>query len=299
MKMHADEKDVDTTLVRRLIDAQFPQWSGLSLARVPSDGTDNAIYRLGHAMAVRMPRYPAAAGQAQKEAEWLPQLAPRLPLDVPVPLALGEPGEGYPWCWAVVRWIEGDAAYPDRIADPVEAAVSIARFVAAMQGLDASHGPRPGDHNFGRGEPLADRDAEVRDALGRIGDVIDVDAATAAWDASLAVPVWDGAPAWIHGDLQAANVLARDGRLVAVIDFGGLGVGDPACDVMAAWTFLPREARAVFRSELGVDDASWERGRGWALSMALIALPYYRDTNPSFAGRAIGWIEEVLSDRDR
>ena len=294
--MHTDEVDVDEALVRRLLKEQFPKLEGLPLARVPSDGTDNAIYRLGDDMALRLPRYPAAAGQAEKESEWLPQLAPHLPLDVPVPLAVGEPSETYPWRWAVVRWIRGDAAFPDRIDDPAQAAADIAGFVAALQAIDASKGPPPGDHNFGRGEPLENRDAEVRDALGRVGDDVDVAAATAAWEAALAAPVWEGPPVWIHGDLQSANVVARGGRPVAVIDFGALGVGDPACDVMAAWTFLPRGGRAVFRSELAVDDATWERARGWALSMGLIALPYYRDSNPSFAQRAIGWIGETIDD---
>lgn len=297
-KMHAGERKVDAALVRRLLAAQLPQWSGLALTRVHSDGTDNVIYRLGEDMAVRVPRYGAAAAQAEKEAEWLPRLAPHLPLDVPVPLALGLPGEGFPWQWSVCRWVPGEPATDGRIADPHDAAVRLARFVAAIQRIDPAGGPPPGAHNFGRGEPLAHRDDEVRTALEQLHGSVDVAAAAAVWEAALAAPVWDRPSVWIHGDLHGGNLLAAGGRLSGVVDFGGLGVGDPACDAMVAWTFLPRSARRVFRSELDVDDATWERARGWALSMGLIALPYYRTTNPALARSARRWIEEALGDDD-
>lgn len=295
--MHADEKAIDETLVRRLLAAQFPDWAHLPLERVQSDGTDNVIYRLGDEMAVRVPRYPAAAAQAEKEARWLPRLAPHLPLEVPVPLALGNPGDGYPWHWSFCRWVPGEKAAPERITDPREAAVTIARFVESMQRIDPTGGPPPGDHNFGRGEPLANRDDEVRAALAELNGVIDVAAATRAWDAALTAPVWDRAGVWIHGDLHGGNMIASEGRLTGVVDFGGLGVGDPACDAMVAWTFLPTQARSVFRSELGLDDALWERARGWALSMGLIALPYYRTSNPAFAHNARRWVAEAVDDR--
>lgn len=294
--MHPDERDVDAPLVRRLVAAQFPQWAGLDLERVQSDGTDNAIYRLGAAMAVRMPRYPSAAAQAEKEAEWVARLAPHLPLDVPVPLALGRPAAGYPWRWSVCRWVTGERGMAD---DQRDAAAQLAGFVRALQRIDPSGGPAPGDHNFGRGSHLATRDEWVRDALTRVVDEVDVASATAVWEQALAAPVWDRTPVWVHGDLHGGNILVRDGRLAGVIDFGGLGVGDPAVDVMPAWTFFTADGRKAFRAELEVDDATWDRGRGWALSMGLIALPYYRVTNPVLAASARRWIEETLTDRDR
>jgi aminoglycoside phosphotransferase (APT) family kinase protein len=295
-KMHAGEREIDAALVRRLLAAQLPQWADLPLARVRSDGTDNVIYRLGDDLAVRVPRYAAAAAQAEKEAEWLPRLAPHLSLVVPVPVALGAPGEGFPWHWSVCRWVPGEPATLERIADPTESAVQLAGFVAALQRIDPAGGPPPGEHNFGRGEPLAHRDEEVRAALEQLHDSIDVGAAAAVWEAALAAPAWDRPGVWIHGDLHGGNLLATGGRLSGLVDFGGLGVGDPACDVMVARTFLPRSARAAFRAELDVDDATWARARGWALSMGLIALPYYRKTNPALARSARRWIEEALGD---
>ena len=140
------------------------------------------------------------------------------------------------------------------------------------------------------------RDQQTRDAISALADVIDTNEVTAAWDAALGVPAWNGAPVWLHGDLHAGNLLVQHGRLSAVIDFGGLGVGDPACDVMAAWLLLSAENRAVFREMLQVDDATWARGRGWALSFGLIALPYYQTTNPVLAGIARHAINEVLAD---
>jgi aminoglycoside phosphotransferase (APT) family kinase protein len=295
-KMHVDEVDTDVSLVVRLLTAQFPQWADLPIKPVPSAGTDNALYRLGDDMAVRLPRIHWAAGQVNKEHEWLPRLAPFLPLAIPMPLAKGEPGEGYPWHWSVCRWLEGENATSERIANPRQAAIDLAQFVAALQQIDATGGPPPGPDNSYRGEPLAMRDTGTREAIATLRGMLDAKAATALWNAAIEAPAWHGPPVWIHGDLQSGNLLAVDGRLSAVIDFGCLGVGDPACDVMAAWLFLPAETRAVFRNALQVDDATWARGRGWALWFGLIALPYYQSTNPVLAGIARRAIEEVLAD---
>lgn len=298
-KMHADEVETDVSLVGRLLAAQFPQWADLPIEPVPSAGTDNALYRLGDDMAVRLPRIHWAVGQVEKECQWLPKLAPHLPLAIPVPLAKGTPAEGYPWDWSVYRWLEGENATLDRIADPTQAATDLARFVAALQRIDPTGGPPSGPHNFFRGVPLAMRDAPTRDALASLRGTMDTDAATAAWEAALRAPVWHGPPVWVHGDLQSGNLLAVQGRLSAVIDFGGLGVGDPACDLIVAWNLFSAETRAVFRATLSVDEATWARGRGWALSVGLIALPYYRDTNPVLADIARHAIEEVLADHQR
>ena len=295
-KMHVDEVATDVSLVERLLARQFPQWANLPLEPVRSAGTDNALYRLGDDMAVRLPRIQAAAGQVDKEQQWLPRFAPLLPLAIPVPLAKGTPAEGYPWNWSVYRWLEGENATVDRIADLRQAAIALAQFIAALQRIDPADGPAPGPHNFGRGVPLTMRDAPTRAAIASLHGVLDTEAATAAWEAALQVPVWQKPPVWIHGDLQSGNLLAVEGQLSAVIDFGGLAVGDPACDLIVAWNLLSAESRTVFRTTLAVDDATWARGRGWALSVGLIALPYYQSTNPVLAAISRRAIDEVLAD---
>jgi aminoglycoside phosphotransferase (APT) family kinase protein len=269
--MHADEVHTDAALVRRLLAAQFPQWVGLPIEPVRSAGTDNTLYRLGDHMAVRLPRKPSAAGpRVEQEQRWLPRLAPLLPLAVPIPLA-----------------------------DPGQAATELAHFIAALERIDPAGGPPPGPHNAFRGVPLARRDAQTRAALAALRGTLDTNAAAAAWEAALQTPPWDGAPVWIHGDLQPVNLLVQGGRLSAVIDWGCLGVGDPACDLMPAWSAFSADAREIFRAALQVDDATWARGRGWALSFGLIALPYYQSTNPVLAGIARRAIHEAIADHRR
>jgi aminoglycoside phosphotransferase (APT) family kinase protein len=246
---------------------------------------------------VRLPRIHWAIGQVDKEYQWLPRLAPHLPLAIPVPLANGSPGAGYPWQWSVCPWLAGETATIARSADPRQVATDLAHFIAALQRIDATGGPPPGRHNAFRGEPLALRDAATRKAIASLDGRIDTGAATAAWEAALQAPAWDGLPVWIHGDLQAGNLLAVEGRLSAVIDFGCLGVGDPACDLMVAWNLLSADTREVFRAALQVDDATWARGRGWALTQALVFIPYYLDTNPVGVGVARRTIDEILADQ--
>ena len=297
-KMHADEVDTDPSLVRRLLAAQFPHWADLSIEPVPSAGTDNAIYRLGDNMAVRLPRIHWATGQVDKEHQWVPRLAPLLPLAIPVPLAKGTPGEGYPWNWSVYLWLEGENAYIERIANPQEAAKQLAQFLAALQRIDPTGGPLAIDHNL-RGVPLSTRDTYTRQAIAALHGMLDADAVTTAWEAALRAPEWGHSPVWFHGDLLPGNLLVERGRLSAVIDFGGLGVGDPACDLMIAWSLFSGQSRAMFRAALQVDDATWARGRGHALSQALIFIPYYLDTNPVGVANAQRAIDEVLADHQR
>jgi len=286
MTMHENELPTDDALVRRLLAAQFPDWAGLPVEPVRSSGTVNALYRLGDDMVVRLPRMDWGAGAIEKDFAWLSRLAPLLPVPIPVPFARGAPAEGMPWEWGIYPWLEGE--HPDGDAD----ARSLAAFVGALHGIGATDGPRAR-----RGLSLGEvQDASAREALRELDGTIDVAAATAAWDSALEAPRWGGPPVWIHGDLLPANLLVRDGRLAAVIDWGSVGVGDPAVDMIAAWGALSAESRDAFRAELGVDDATWARGRGWALSIALIALPYYVDTNPVFAETARVLIREVLAD---
>ncbi|MES2462467.1 MAG: aminoglycoside phosphotransferase family protein [Armatimonadota bacterium] len=302
VKMHAGEVSTSPELVRRLIVAQFPQWRDLPIRAVPSGGTDNAIYRLGHDMAVRMPRIAWAVGQVQKEQEWLPRLAPYLPLPIPMPLALGRPGEDYPWHWSVYRWLEGNNATAKRLADPCRAARELSHFIRALQKIDTTGGPAAGEHNSGRGVPLVLRDTTVQEAIAALKDThetIDTHAAASAWEDALNAPVWQNAPVWVHGDLQQGNLLVERGQLSAVIDFGGLGIGDPACDLIVAWNLFAGRSRDVFRAELGVDEATWARGRGWALSVGLIALPYYLPMSPAMVRYARHIITEVIADFER
>lgn len=295
--MHADELDIDTGLVRRLVAAQFPQWAELPLTPVEPRGTDNALYRLGEDMVTRLPTRKRTSATLKKERRWLPELAPHLPLAVPLPLADGMPSEEYPLEWAIYRWLEGVNATEERVTDPKRLGIDLAEFVGALQQIDAADGPPPGPHNFGRGAPLSTRDKPTRTAILSLGDSVDTTAVTTAWEAALAAPEWGRPPVWVHGDLDARNMLVAQGRLTAVVDFGCLGVGDPACDVMVAWKVLSADTRGAFRDALSVDDATWARARGWALSQALIALPYYTmDTNPSLVLEAKRWLAEVLAD---
>ncbi len=296
-KMHAAEVETDVSLVRRLLAAQFPQWADLPIEPVNSAGTDNAIYRLGDDKSVRLPRIQGATGQVAKEHRWLPRIAPHLPLAIPAPLAKGTPGEGYPWHWSVYRWLEGGNAAMQRLADPRRAATELAHFIAALQRIDPTGGPLAVEHDL-RGVPLAMRDTYTREAIAALRGMIDVGAVTAAWEAALRAPEWNRSPVWFHGDLLPGNLLVEGGRLSAVIDFGGLGVGDPACDLMIAWGLFSGESREVFRAALAVDEATWVRGRGCALSWALIFIPYYLDTNPVGVGSARRVLDEVLADHE-
>ena len=298
VRMHADEIETDAPLVRRLLAAQLPEWSRLPVEPLPSEGTDNALYRLGDDMVVRLPKRARTSGTLEKERRWLPRLAPVLPLAVPLPLADGRPTDGYPCEWAVYRWLEGADATVAPPGDPTLLASDLAAFITALQRIDTSGAPSPGQDNFGRGEPLAARDAATRGALASLGDRIDVDAATAVWNAAVQAPEWEQPPVWIHGDLDARNLLVDGSRLSAVIDWGCLGVGDPACDVAVAWKLLPARHRAGFRAALAVDDPTWLRAAGWVVSQALIALDYYTlETNRLLVVESRRWLDEVLADR--
>jgi aminoglycoside phosphotransferase (APT) family kinase protein len=293
-KMHADEIDTDVALVRRLLAGEFPQWANLAIDPVVSYGTDHDIYRLGDHLAARLPRIGWATDQAAKEAEWLPKLAPHLPLAVPVQLAMGHPAEGYPFEWSVYKWLPGENAN-GTIDDLDQAAVDLAAFVNALRQVDSTDAhPRSAR---GRGAPLAELDEQVRRSIAELGDRIDGDATLRAWEESLNATEWDGEEVWVHGDLLPGNLLVVDGRLSAVIDFGGLNVGDPACDLQPAWNVFGGDSRARYRAELQVDDPSWSRGRGWALYQAVSALPYYWDTNPGMIRQASHALAQVLADR--
>ncbi|CAM3238139.1 aminoglycoside phosphotransferase family protein [Stackebrandtia soli] len=295
-KLHDEEVDIDVSLATRLVATQFPRWSDRSISVVAESGTDNVTFRLGTDLAVRLPRTAWAEGQVEKDRAWLPRLAPQLPLAVPEPVEIGTPGEGYPFSWGVYRWLPGETLRLDRLDDPNRAAADLAGFVRRLRAIDATGGPVPPDDPFKRGTPLAPRDAMFREALDELRDEFDVELVLAAWEASLAAAPWQGPPAWIHGDLMTGNILTVDGRLSAVIDFATLAAADPAGDLLAAWYVFDGESRRVFRAEADVDDDMWARARGWALSLPLIAIPYYRRRNPGAISSAPQVIAETLAD---
>jgi len=296
-KMHADEVHVDVPLVRRLLERQFPKWADLPIEPVVPRGTDNALFRLGDEMVARLPRRERTVVTLEKERAWLPRIAPSLPVAVPRPLEDGVPGDGYPFPWAIYTWLEGETASAERIGDRGAFARDLGEFVAVLQGIDPTDGPPPGEHNFFRGEPLVRRDAATRAAIPSLEARIDTEAVTAAWEEALQAPEWERPPVWIHGDLDSRNLLVQDGRLSAVIDFGSLGVGDPACDAMVAWKVLTADTRDIFRSVLSIDDPTWARGRGWALSQALGAMSYYTlETNAVLVLEAERWLAAVVAD---
>lgn len=295
MKFHVDEVDISEKLAGQLLTDQFPQWSEQMLTTVKSEGTDNIIYKLGESMCVRLPRKPKAAGHVEKEQQWLPLLAPHLSVAIPDPIGKGRPTDYYPFPWSVYSWLEGKDALAANITDYDQIAIDLARFLKELWGVDTSNAPLATEINI-RGTPLANRDAETREAITAVGNMFDPTALTKAWDRALRAPNWERQPVWIHGDMLPANIIIYRDHVGAVIDFSGICVGDPACDLLIAWNLLPPESRAVLRQAAGVDDATWERGRGHALSQALIFIPYYQDTHPSGVGRAKKTIDNILAE---
>jgi len=272
------------------VAAQFPQWADLPVRPVALDGWDNTTFRLGDELCVRLPSADAYEAQVEKEQRWLPVLASHLPLAIPEPVAKGRPGEGFPREWSIYRWIVGQPACVEAVADPTAFATDLAAFLTALYAIDPRGGPRPGAHSFGRGGSVAGYDAQTRGAIRLLADEVDAETATDAWEAALATS-WERAPVWVHGDIAASNLLVVDGRLRAVIDFGCAAVGDPACDLVIAWTFLEPGPRAAFRGAVAFDESTWARARGWALWKALITLASQRTGHEDgdAAARRFGW----------
>lgn len=261
---------ITPALVSRLVALQFPQWRHLAVVPVDLDGHDNTTFRLGEEFSVRLPSGDSYVPQVDKEQRWLPLLAPHLPLPIPEPVARGVPALGFPWPWSVYRWRPGEPATAERVHNETRFATDLAGFLAALYAIDPTGGPAAGAHSFFRGGPLATLDADARQAIAALAHELDADAATAVWEAALRT-VWERPSVWVHGDITNSNLLVMNGRLSAVLDFGCSAVGDPACDLAIAWTFFVGESRRAFRDALALDEATWARGRGWALWKALLA----------------------------
>ena len=280
--------------VRGLVRDQFPRWADLQIRPVVPGGWDNRCFRLGDDLVVRLPRAQAYAPHVEKEQRWLPVLARELPLAVPVPLAAGGPGRGYPWSWSVYRWIEGASVADVRGIDLPGLAAALARFLVALERIDATGGPGPGPHSFHRGGSLSSYDAEARAAMAALKGRIDLAAATGVWEAGLAA-AWTRPAVWVHGDVSPANLLVRDGRLCAVIDFGLLAAGDPACDLSIAWTLFEGPSRSTFRSAMSLDDDTWARARAWTLWKAVIVAAGLAKTNAAELAQPWRIIEDLLA----
>ena len=297
MKLHADEVDINADLVGSLVADQFPLLSSLPVTEFESTGTVNAIYRLGEELYVRLPRVERWARGVQKELRWLPALAPGLTLRIPEPVGEGTPTADYPFTWAIFRWIEGQTYRPGRIDDERQMAADLAQFVSELRSVKLP--PLDDQTPYGGRLPLAEQDEATRDWIAQAGDLIDGQAVTAVWEDALKGPAWDGTYSWIHSDLVPPNLLVRDGRLQAVLDFGAAGLGDPATDLNPAWSIFNAESRGVFRGLVDADDDTWRRGRGIAVSQAVGLVPYYAVTNPALSALGKRMLREILVDAGR
>jgi aminoglycoside phosphotransferase (APT) family kinase protein len=289
--MHEGEADIGAALVQRLVAAQFPRLAGLEVRAVASMGTVNALYRLGDDLCARLPRTRSWATDLDRQWHWLPKLAPHLTLAIPEPVEMGRPAGGYPFSWAIYRWIDGQTYASELVADERRAGTDLARFVTELRAIAPGAGVPPAGRR-----PLRELDRVTREAIGAAGEFIDAAAATAAWERALRAPAWQGTPVWIHTDLLRPNLLVDGGRLRAVIDFGSAGAGDPAADLIAAWSVFGPAGRQAYRAALGGDDGTWNRARGYALHQAALIIPYYRETNPGFAALATCTVAQVLAD---
>ena len=293
--MHRDEVDIDLALVTRLVASQFPRWSGMACKEVDSAGTDNAMFRLGHQMVIRLPRIASAERGIEKEIAWLPRLAPHIPFQIPEVLGVGEPGDGYRFRWAIYTWLVGEEPTP-RVASSKQLATDLAEFVLALRDMQVRDGAGetlPGSY---RGGSLADRDALTRAAIIGSAGLIDTSAATEVWESAIQLPEYRSPRRWFHGDIKPDNLLTERDRLTGIIDFGCLAVGDPAVDQIVAWNLLTRESRSVFRDLLAADEDTWARGRAWALTIGLLQLPYYKESNPRLAQVSKYQIGELIAD---
>ena len=270
---------IDAELVGRLVAEQFPQWADRPVMPVEFEGRDNRTYRLGETMAVRLPTAAGYAPAVAKESEWLPRLAPHLPLAVPTVLGVGTPNEDYPFPWSVRTWIDGETADRGHIGDRSAFAVAVADFLHALQACNTADAPEAGEHSWFRGAPPGHYDYETRRCLRALEGRVDVAGASAVWDAALEAN-WEGEAVWFHGDVAAGNLLVADWALRAVIDFGTSGVGDPACDLVIAWTMFTGQSREAFRQAVAQDEGMWARARGWALWKALLGLANSNGRDP-------------------
>lgn len=288
---------VSISLVHQLIEQQFPHWAHLEIKPIEPGGIDNKTFRLGSDMLIRLPSEIQYAQQVEKEQYWLPQLASYLSLPIPEPKALGKPISKYPWHWSIYKWIEGESVnnIPLQNVSLTKIAHQLVHFLKELHSIKTTRGPGPGLHNFYRGGNLVHYDKQARIAIEKLKNIIDADAAIAVWEKALSSK-WNKKPVWVHGDLSSGNMLAQKSKLVAIIDFGCMAIGDPACDLVIAWTLLKDKSRKIFISMLDIDDDTWTRARGWALWKALITLDALKDKKSVKALKQKKIIADVLKE---
>ncbi len=286
---------IDESLVQALVSDQFSHWANLPVHPVARSGWDNRSFRLGEDLVARLPSAQCYEPQVHLEQRWLPYLRSHLPLAIPEPVALGQPGNGYPWAWSVYKWIPGDGAADRTPTDTRQFVGDLSHFLTALHAVPADAGPTPGAHNFYRGDSLKVYDEQFRQAIEILGRQIDARAALQVWELATTSD-WRQPPVWVHGDISLGNLIVYKGRLAAVIDFGQVCVGDPACDLAIAWTYLRGEHRQEFQARLALDPSTWCRGRGWALWKAAIIAAKLTDTNAVEGQTCWRTIEEVLTD---
>ncbi|MFH8984130.1 aminoglycoside phosphotransferase family protein [Streptomyces varsoviensis] len=300
MTLHEDEIPADEELVRALLAAQCPEWAGLPLSPA-GGGTDNTMYRLGADLLVRLPRTAGSGESIRKEQEWLPRLAPRLSLPIPELVHAGTLTEVFPLVWSVYRWIDGEVAGPETVRDWAGFGADLAEAVRELHRVDLMGATRGDGLGWYRGGALAPCDEWVGRCLDEcralVGSDLDVDALGAMWRAALALPEPAGPQVWLHGDLKPTNLLVRDGRLHAVIDFGGLSIGLPDAEHAPLWD-LPPQARRAYWDALGLDDATWLRARAWAIAVGVSGIPYYWRTFPAFVAECRARLTAILADAD-
>ena len=289
-KMHENEFEIDELLVRALLKSQCPHWAHLPLKTIESSGTDHALFRLGNAYVVRLPRIDWAVENIEKEYEWLPKIARCVKIPLSEPVFKGNPNPSYPWPWLITKWNDGYNPSFEKENEYELLAKDSADFLNELHGIKLAHGPRSR-----RGVPLKERDEETKKAIDALKDEMDIQSIDIFWNQLSNTPSWGKDPVWVHGDFLPGNILVQKNRLSAVIDFSGVGIGDPACDLIIAWALFGSHSRKIFKAHLdNIDEDTWERGRGWALSIALIILPYYKHSNPVLASLARQMIENVL-----
>lgn len=289
--MHNNEIPSNIQLIKKLIIEQFPQWKNLPIKHISSSGTDNTIYKLGTDMCIRVPRITQTEKQIKKEQCWLPKLAPFLPLPIPKLIGQGLPTDIFPYSWSIYNWIDGKNCFVEKITNQEQEAKKLAEFIRALQRIDTTNAPFSE-----RGVSLSTRDTKVKETFNSLKDSFDIPLIESLWNKAINAPEWNKKPVWLHGDLLPVNLLINQGSLTAVIDFGFLGIGDPAIDLLPAWSIFSGEARNIFRTTLQVDAATWNRGKGWALSIALIIIPYYKKSNTVLVEIAEQIIQEIITD---
>ncbi|MFI9583462.1 aminoglycoside phosphotransferase family protein [Streptomyces sp. NPDC052236] len=289
--------DITVDLVRALVSEQFPEWGDLPVQSVARQGWDNRTFRLGDRLAVRLPSAEGYVAGIEKEDRCLPTLAKHLQIPVPAPVATGRPAAGYPFPWSVRHWLPGDTVEAATAVDRTQLARDLGTFLTALRKVPTRQGPASGRHSYFRGCHPSVYSDQVEHALDKLKDVVDVAACQAIW-ASALTSAWPFPSTWFHGDVAVGNLLTTNKRLSAVIDFGTCGIGDPACDLVMAWTYFVGDERKIFRETVGLPDDAWRRARGWALWKALATTAGLSSPDPEgFQGRVLVHVlEDPLID---